>query len=165
MRFTKVKLPNGNVIIDTGLPQRAIKPAGLEMHTHMLKQLFNAVEDDEKVKNGAVKRMSKFLVNTIFDMAKRDEALENIDRMIKDALGEDEGASLSFPERMRIESDIWMEIAVREMSEYLDQVFGVTHRLAIGTFGTAPETSHIEEPEPQPVTDIHEEWKEPMDAE
>jgi hypothetical protein len=66
---------------------------------------------------------------------------------------------------MRIESDIWMEIAVREMTEYLDQVFGVTHRLAIGTFGTAPEMSYPEETELQPATDIHEEWKEPMDAE
>lgn len=161
MRFTKVFLPDGNTIIDTGLPQRAIKPAGLELHTHMIKQLYNAAEDNIKVENGAVRRMCKFLVNTILDMSKRDEARENIDRLIEEALGDDNGASLNFADRTRIETEIWLDIGVQEMMEYLDQVFAVSHRVGIGTFGIAPQ---LEKPQPSTDTDIHEEWKEPMDA-
>ena len=164
MRFEKVKLPDGNVIIDTRLPQRGLKPAGLEMHTHMLKTLFSALEKPENMENGVVKMMSVFIANTILDMAKRDETLENIERIIKEEMGEDGGALLNFNERMRIESGIWMEIATREMIEYLDQAFGISHRLAIGTFGGAPETDseYPEEPELAEGTEIHEEWKEAM---
>lgn len=163
MRFKKVKLPNGNTIIDTGLPQRAMKPAGLEMHTHMLKQLFNSIGDNQKMRDGSIKRTCNFLINTIFDMAKRDEAIENIHMRVADVLGDDGGASLNFGERMMIESEVWLDIAVKVFVEYLDQVFAVTHRLAIGTFGNASDTPYMEEPELEPAADINEEWKEPMD--
>jgi len=165
MRFKKVKLPDGNIIVDTGLPQRGIKPAGLEMHTHMLKTLYAAVkEDPHNMENGVVRGLCKILVNTILDMAKRDEALENIHRLIEEEL-DGNGASLSFGERTRVESDIWMEIGVREMTEYLDQAFGVSHRLAIGTFGNAPEDKLVEPkpPEPKPDLEMHEEWMETED--
>ena len=164
MRFQKVKLPNGNIIVDTGLPQRGLKPAGLELHTHMIKRLFEAAEDDEKMRNGVVRRLARMLVNTILDMAKRDEALREIVRHIDEELPE--AAAMSFGERAEAEGEIWLDIGVREMTEYLDQAFGISHRLAIGTFGTAADDDegvHLEEAEPEEDTEMHEEWKETID--
>lgn len=161
MRFKKVKLPDGNVIIDTGLPQRGLKPAGLDLHTHMLKQLFDVATHDENMENGTVKRLSKFLINTILDMSKRDEALENIDRYLAKEI-DDAEHPLSFSERQKAESEIWLDLAVKEFVEGLDAYFGVSHRLAIGTFGTAaPPSEYMEEPQPDFEANLEEEWKEP----
>lgn len=159
MKMKQVKLPNGNYIVDTGLPQRGVKPAGMELHTHMLKRLFEAAEDDEKMRNGVVRRLSQMLVNTILDMAKRDEALENIVRLIDKELGKD-AAAMSFGERASAEGEIWLDIGVREFMEYMDQYFAISHRLAIGSFGTAPESGITEEPEPEEDAEMHEVWKE-----
>ena len=163
MRFKKVNLPDGNVIVDTGLPQRGLKPAGLELHTYMLKRLFEAAEDDEKMRNGVVRRLSRMLVNTIMDMGKRDEALENIVRLIDEELGEAAGA-MSFGERATEEGEIWLDIGVREMMEYLDQSFAISHKLGVGTFGgAAEECEYPQEVELAEGTEMHEEWKEAMD--
>ncbi|OEU74560.1 MAG: hypothetical protein BA864_14400 [Desulfuromonadales bacterium C00003093] len=130
----------------------------------MIKRLFEAAEDDEKMRNGVVRRLARMLVNTILDMAKRDEALREIVRYIDEELPE--AAAMSFHERAEAEGEIWLDIGVRLMTEYLDQAFGISHRLAIGTFGTAADDDggeHLEEPEPEEDTEMHEEWKEAID--
>ena len=162
MRFRKVEV-DGNIIVDTGLPQRGLKPAGLELHTYMIKRLFEAAEDDEKMRNGVVRRLARMLVNTILDMAKRDEALENIDRLIDEELPE--AAAMNFGERASAEGEIWLDIGVREMVEYLDQAFAISHKLGVGTFGGAVEETctYPEEPELDEGTEMHEEWKGVMD--
>ena len=162
MRFNKVKVGD-NTIVDTGLPQRGIKPAGLELHTYMIKRLFEAAEDDEKMRNGVVRRLAQMLVNTILDMAARDAALENIHRLIDEELPD--AAAMSFGERATAEGEIWLDIAVREMTEYLDQAFAISHRLAVGTFGGAVEEAgtYPEERELEEGTEMHEEWREGMD--
>lgn len=160
MRFTKVKLPDGNVIIDTGLPQKGIKPVGLNLLTDAMRMLLAAVAVPGNMENGVVRSLSKCLINMIFDMSKRDEALENVHRIIEEELGEDGGASLDFDERTRIESDIWMEIAVREVTEHMDGAFGISHRLAIGTFGTAPAECAMGKEEEPPEDVMGGEWRE-----
>jgi hypothetical protein len=157
MRFKKVKLPDGNVIVDTGLPQRGIKPVGLNMLVSTHLALISAVAVAQNMENGVVLSLSKALVNSIFDMSKRDEALENIHRLIDEEIGED--SSLSFSERTRKESDIWMEIGIRETVEHMDSAFGISHRLAIGTFGTGVTGAMDEVEEPLPDAGIGEEWK------
>jgi len=161
VRFTKVRLPDGNVIIDTGLPQKGIKPVGLNLLVDLIRTLFAAMAVEGNMENGIVRSMSKGLVNMIFDMSKRDEALENINRLINEELGDDGGASLDFTERTRIESDIWMEIALREMAEHMDGAFGISHRLAIGTFGTASTEADEEgdENELPAEAGVGEEWR------
>lgn len=158
MRFKKVTLPDGNVIVDTGLPQRGIKPVGLNMQVSILVAVVSAAAvGPQNMENGVVLSLSKALVNAIFDMSKRDEALENIHRLIDEEVGA--GGSMSFTERTRRESDIWMEIGIREMTEHMDGAFGISHRLAIGTFGTGETGAVDEAEEPQPDAGIGEEWK------
>lgn len=161
MRFKKVKLPDGNVIVDTGLPQRGIKPVGLNMQVTILIALVSAAAVAQNMENGVVLSLSKALVNSIFDMSKRDEALENIHRLIEEEVGD--AGSMSFGERTRKESDIWMEIGIREMTEHMDGAFGISHRLAIGTFGTGDTGAADEVEEPQPDAGIGEEWKDVAD--
>lgn len=161
MRFKKVTLPDGNVIVDTGLPQRGIKPVGLNMQVSILIALVSAAAVAQNMENGVVLSLSKALVNSIFDMSKRDEALENIHRLIEEEVGE--GGSISFSERTRKESDIWMEIGIREMTEHMDGAFGISHRLAIGTFGTGETGAADEADEPPPDAGIGEEWKDVED--
>lgn len=156
MRFKKVSLPDGNVIVDTGLPQRGIKPVGLNMQVTILVALVSAAAVAQNMENGVVLSLSKALVNAIFDMSKRDEALENIHRLIDAEVGD--GSSMSFSERTRKESDIWMEIGIREMVEHMDGSFGISHRLAIGTFGTGLPAPVVEE-EPVPDVGIGEVWR------
>ncbi len=154
MRFKQVKVGD-NTIVDTGLPQRGIKPAGLELHTHMIKRLFEIAEDPENMRNGVVRRLSRALINTIMDMAKRDEALENIDRLIDE---ESEGTRMSAED----EGEVWFDIAIREVTEYLDQAFAISHRLAVGRFSgdSGTEGEYPEEPELEEGTELHEEWQE-----
>ncbi len=103
------------------------------------------------------------LVNTIMDMGKRDEALENIMRLIDEELGEAAGA-MSFGERATEEGEIWLDIGVREMMEYLDQSFAISHKLGVGTFGgAAEECEYPQEVELAEGTEMHEEWKEAID--
>ena len=162
MRFKKVSLPDGNVIVDTGLPQRGIKPVGLNMQVSILLAVVSsAAVGPQNMENGVVLSLSKALVNSIFDMSKRDEALENIHRLIDAEIGD--GSSLSFSERTRLESDIWMEIGVREMTEHMDGSFGISHRLAIGTFGTGVSEVVAEDEEPPSDAGIGEEWKDVED--
>ena len=157
MRFKQVKVGD-NTIVDTGLPQRGIKPAGLELHTHMMKRLFEIAEHPENMGNGSVRRLSRALINSIMDMAKRDEALDNIYRLIDEELP----GEMSFTERARDEGEIWFDIAIREMTEYLDQAFAISHRLAVGRFSgnLRTETEHPEEPELDEGTELHEVWME-----
>ncbi len=156
MRFKQVQVDD-NTIVDTGLPQRGIKPAGLDLHTHMIKRLFEIAESPENMKNGSVSRLSRALINTIMDMAKRDEALDNVDRLINEELGDtsswDSGALSEG------EGEIWFDIAIREMAEYLDQAFAISHRLAVGRF-SADEGEYPEEPEIEEGTELNEEWQE-----
>lgn len=159
MRFTRVKLPNGNTIIDTGLPQRNIKPAGLNHLIHMSETLFTAVSIVANQTNGVIVQMSDDLVNAIYDMSMRDEALEHIHQALDEALGEDGGASLDSDERMRTESRIWSANAQRVVAEHMDTAFGVTHRLAIGTFGTADTGAMGDGEEPPADAELGEEWK------
>ena len=157
MRFKQVKVGD-NTIVDTGLPQRGIKPAGLELHTHMIKRLFEIAEHPENMGNGSVRRLSRALINSIMDMAKRDEALDNIYRLIDEELP----GEMSFTERARDEGEIWFDIAIREMTEYLDQAFAISHRLAVGRFSgdSGTEGEYPEEPELEEGTELHEEWQE-----
>lgn len=161
MRFKKVKLPDGNVIVDTGLPQRGIKPVGLNMLVSAYLALISSLAVAQNMENGVVLSLSKALVNSIFDMAKRDEALENIHHLIEVEVGD--GDSMSFSERTRTVSDIWMEIGIREMAEHMDASFGISHRLAIGTFGTGLTAEVEEEEEPHGDAGIEEEWKDVED--
>jgi hypothetical protein len=123
MRFKKIELPDGNVIIDTGLPQRNIKPKNFE--------------------NGTVRNLSKGLVSMIFDMSKRDAVRAGIYVEIEETMGADGGASLDHAERSRTESEIWFERALEGVAEHIDSAFGITHRLAIGTFGTASDEGEL----------------------
>lgn len=161
MRFKKVPLSDGNVIVDTGLPQRGIKPVGLNMQVSILIALVSAASVAQNMENGVVLSLSKALVNSIFDMSKRDEALDNIHRFIDEEVGEDH--SMSFSEYTRKVSDIWMEIGIREMTEHMDGAFGISHRLAIGTFGTGVTGAGDEVEEPLPDAGIGEEWKDVED--
>ena len=161
MRYKKVELPDGNVIVDTGLPQRGIKPVGLNMLVSAYLALISAAAVAQNMENGVVRTLSKALVNSIFDMSKRDEALDNIHRMIEEEVGD--GSSMSFSERTRTESDIWMEIGIREMTEHMDGAFGISHRLAIGTFGTGATGVVDEVEEPLPDAGVGEEWKDVED--
>ena len=165
MRFTKVKLPDGNIIIDTGLPQKSIKPVGLNLLVDLIRMLFTAMAHEPNLHNGVVLAMSEGLVDTIFDISKRDEALDSIAQLMKEELGKDGGASLDEKERMRIETRIWKRVALQATSEHMDGAFGISHRLAIGTFGTVPpldESPLDESPsgELPPDGGIGEEWKE-----
>lgn len=137
MRFKRVTLPDGNVIIDTGLPQRNIKPAGLNDLMQMKQTLYTAAATSENFENRTILNLSKGLVANIYDMSKRDAVREGIYAEIEDAFGDDGGASLDQAARTRIESEIWFERAIEGTTEHVDSAFGITHRLAIGTFGTA----------------------------
>lgn len=162
MRFKKVKLPDGNVIVDTGLPQRGIKPIGLNMLVSAYLAVISSLALEVNMENGVVLSQSKALVNSIFDMAKRDEALENIHRIIDEEVCD--GGSMSLKERTRKESDIWMEIGIREMIEHMDGAFGISHRLAIGTFGTGmPDLVEDADEEASPDAAVGEEWKDVED--
>ena len=163
MRLKKVTLKNGNVIIDTGLPQRGLKPAALNMHTDMLNKLYDIASHDEKLADGTVSRLSRMLVNTIFDMARRDEALQAIAKCINEEVVD---PGLNREERNRAEGDVWLDLGVREFIEALDAYMGVSHRLAIGTFGSAGGEC-LPEPKPElgPETcgdALEDEWRPPL---
>lgn len=147
MRFKRVTLPDGNVIIDTGLPQRNIKPVGLNDLLQMKQTLYTAVADKDgrNFENRTIYNLSKGLVASIYDMSKRDAVREDIYAEIAEALGEDGGASMDAPGRNRIEGEIWLERAIEGLTEHIDSAFGITHRLAIGTFGTASDEEELPE--------------------
>lgn len=52
-----------------------------------------------------------------------------------------------------------MEISVRNMTDYLDQAFGVSHRLAIGITGDAPDDDMRDYTPPAEVTTEYEDGK------
>ncbi len=62
--------------------------------------------------------MGLFFTNTILDTGTRERTIGEIEAEIKKRIGDDN--DLDFPARMRIESEITMEISVRNMTDYLD---------------------------------------------
>lgn len=61
----KIKMRDGSVLVDTGLPQRSIKPLYLEMHMEQLKTYFHTLTDPANFSNGVIKMMGLFFTNTI----------------------------------------------------------------------------------------------------
>jgi|LGOV01.1.fsa_nt_gb hypothetical protein len=153
----KIKMRDGSVLVDTGLPQRSIKPLYLEMHMEQLKTYFHTLTDPANFANGVIKMMGLFFTNTILDTGTRERTIGEIEAEIKKRIGDDN--DLDFPARMRIESEITMEISVRNMTDYLDQAFGVSHRLAIGITGDAPDDDMLDYTPPAEVTTEYEDGR------
>lgn len=155
MRFKKIPIDgdSGRYIIDTGLPQKSIKPIGLNLLADIIRGIFTAMADVQNLRNGVVLAMCEGLVNVLFDMSKRDEVLELVATAKTEELGEDGGASLDHAERTAIITSIWIRYALRGATEHMDEAFAISHRTSIGTFGGT------DEPDDADDADMHEEWR------
>lgn len=143
MRFKKIRLNDGSTIADTGLPQMQTKPIYLELHVRQRATLIEALRTEGCMENGMVYHICLDMLYSMLDMGRRAAALDELEKMtqerIKDA-GED---SLDYGSMMRIKSETAHE-ATQLFTDYMDLTFGVSHHIAIGLSGSAPDDDKME---------------------
>lgn len=120
-------LPDGKRIIDTGLPQRQIKPIWLELHKEMNQKLMDAIRTCAP-SDGTVVRMIQFSISLILDQDIRKDINERAKQLIQEKTSNTE---LSHSEKMQIIEGIYIELNA-DVTDYIDTAFGVSHRIAIG---------------------------------
>ena len=143
MRFKKIRLNDGSTIADTGLPQMQTKPIYLELHVRQRATLIEALRTEGCMENGMVYHICLDMLYSMLDMGRRQAALEELTKLteerIKDA-GED---SLDYGSMMRIKSETAHE-TTQLFTDYMDLTFGVSHHIAIGLSGSAPDDDKME---------------------
>lgn len=138
MRIKKVRLPDGNVIADTGLPQRAIKPQYLERHLGQMQALTEALKDPLSMKNGVVYNMVRVMFFSMLDIGRREFALNTLQEQVDAKIEELElDGALDYASRIEAKSEIALECLIY-FTDYLDTTYAVSHRVAIGLTGSAP---------------------------
>ena len=118
---------DGKQIIDTGLPQKHIKPIWLEMHRDMNLKIMDAIVNKENLTSGVTKRMIQFSISMVLDEDVRKLIVEKRDKLIKERITSD----LSNVDKARIEEEIYFEL-MADVTDYVDKAFGVSHRIAVG---------------------------------
>jgi hypothetical protein len=123
----------GEKIIDTGLPQRAIKPIWLELHKEMRLRVAEAVKETSPEARKVV-RLIRVDISAVLDEDLRKELKANIAEALEaeiKAAKENNGGTLSDSEIAKIEEDVYLDY-YDSVTDYVDKAFGVSHRLAIG---------------------------------
>jgi len=144
MRIKKVRLPDGNVIADTGLPQRALKPQYLERHLGQMQALTDVLKDPASMKNGVVYNLVLVMFYSMLDIGRREFALDELDLRV-DARIKELGADGSLDYATRIEAKSEIALACLPMfTDYLDTAYAVSHRIAIGLTGSAPDDDQMD---------------------
>lgn len=143
MRFKKIRLPDGNVIADTGLPQMQTKPIYLELHVRQRATLIEALRTEGCMENGMVYYICLDMIYSMLDMGRRAAALEELDKLTAERLKEAGEDSLDYGARMLIKSETAHEIT-QLFTDYMDLTFGVSHHIAIGLSGSAPDDDKLE---------------------
>ena len=137
MRFRKIRLNDGSMIADTGLPQMQTKPIYLELHVQQRAALVDALRKDGCMENGTVYYICLDMIYSMLDMGRRKAALEQLDNLIAERIEAQGGDSLDYATTMRIKSETAHEVT-QLFTDYMDMTFGVSHHLAIGLSGSAP---------------------------
>lgn len=123
----------GQKIIDTGLPQRSIKPIWLELHKEMRLRVAEAVKET-KPDDRKVVRLIKVDISAILDEDLRKELKEKISTALAQEIEEaknNNGGTLTDREKAEIEEEVYLDY-YDSLTDYVDKAFGVSHRLAIG---------------------------------
>lgn len=118
----KTIIQDGKRLIDTGLPQRQIKPIWLEMHKEMNMKIMDAILNNDPIR---VKNAIRFSISMILDDEVRDQVKADINKKMANIKETSNEARLKEIETIYIE-------AMESVSDYLDQAFGISHRIAIG---------------------------------
>jgi len=120
---------DGKRLIDTGLPQRQIKPLWLEMHKEMNLKIIDAIINTESSTGRSVKTIKavKFCIANILD----DDLRTKLKAKIKQELEEKTSGATSMEDKLSIMEDVYLD-AFECVTDYIDQAFGISHRIAIG---------------------------------
>lgn len=121
-----VTLGNGKRVIDTGLPQRQIKPIWIEMHKELNLKIMEAILNSNPT-SGRVRKAIGFSISQILD----DEVRDRIKTKIEQDLKEKVKPEMDKDEKADATENVYIE-AVEGISDYLDTAFGISHRIAIG---------------------------------
>ncbi len=144
MRIKKVRLPDGNVIADTGLPQSAIKPQYLELHREQLREITTALSDPVNMNNGVVYNMIRFMFSTMLDIGRREYVLATLQEDVDAKIDElEQDGAIDYVTRIEAMSEIALD-CVPHFTDYLDTTYAVSHRVAIGLTGSAPNDDEME---------------------
>lgn len=152
MRFTKLRLPDGSVIADTGLPQMQTKPIYLELHVRQRATLIEALRTEGCMENGVVYNICLDMFYSMLDMGRRAAAIKELDKLTADRIADAGEDSLDYGSRMVIKSETAHEIT-QLFTDYMDMTFGVSHHIAIGLSGSAPDDDKLEYETPTFDTD------------
>lgn len=137
MRSKKVRLSDGRTIADTGLPQMQTKPIYLELHVRQRATLVEALRTEGCMENGMVYYICLEMLYSMLDMGRRQAALEDLDKLTKERIEAAGSDTLDYGSRMAIKSETAHEIT-QLFTDYMDMTFGVSHHIAIGLSGSAP---------------------------
>ena len=143
MRFKKIRLPDNSVIADTGLPQMQTKPIYLELHVRQRATLIEALRTEGCMENGMVYYICLDMIYSMLDMGRRAAALDDLTKLTAERIAEAGEDSLDYGARMLIKSETAHEIT-QLFTDYMDLTFGVSHHIAIGLSGSAPDDDQME---------------------
>jgi len=143
MKFKKIRLPDGNVIADTGLPQMQTKPIYLELHVRQRATLIEALRIEGSMESGLIYNICMDMFYSMLDMGRREAALEELDKLTEERLKEAGEESLDYGARMLIKSETAHEVT-QLFTDYMDLTFGVSHHIAIGLSGSAPDDDKLD---------------------
>ena len=143
MRFKRIRLNDGSTIADTGLPQMQTKPIYLELHVRQRASLIDALKEEGSMENGTVFYICLDMLYSMLDMGRRAAALEELDTMTADRIEAAGTDSLDYGAMMRLKSEVAHE-CTQLFTDYMDLTFGVSHHIAIGLSGSAPDDDKME---------------------
>jgi 20S proteasome alpha/beta subunit len=83
------------------------------------------------------------MIYSMLDMGRRAAALEELDKLTAERIAEAGEDSLDYGAMMLIKSETAHEIT-QLFTDYMDKTFGVSHHIAIGLSGSAPDDDKLD---------------------
>jgi hypothetical protein len=124
----------GGHVLDTYLPQKNIKPLWIELHKELFLATAQAIRETS-ITDDRVSRLVSLNISLMLDQDAREKVKTKRDRLLKErfekAKDKDGCSCITNEERARIIDDVNIEI-LEDVTDYLDQAFGISHHIALG---------------------------------
>lgn len=125
------KTETGGHVLDTYLPQKNIKPLWIELHKELFLATAQAIRETG-ITDDRVSRLVTLNISMMLDQEAREKVKSKRAQLLKDRFeqAKREGGTTN-EDRARIIDGVNLEI-LEDVTDYLDQAFGISHHIALG---------------------------------